>query len=487
MTLTLYNTLSRTKETFKPLHEKNVKLYVCGPTVYDLLHVGNFRGPIFFNLVRNWLENLGYNVTYAVNFTDIDDKIIKRANETNKDPLQLSQHYIAEYKKDYARLSLKKHDINPTCTNHIESMVTFINDLIQKDKAYHIEGTVFFSVPKSKDYGKLSNKKIEDLDQFNRIDPDTRKHSNLDFVLWKPAKPGEPSWDSPWGKGRPGWHIECSAMNKDIFGEQIDIHGGGIDLVFPHHENEIAQTEALTEKKFSTFWVHHNFIRFGDEKMSKSLGNVIKTRDFVNDYHPEILKFLILSVHYRSEINMEQKQVHQAIGRLCRIYKTLKEANKIANNYTPSSEFEQAYTNADTKFTAGLNDDFNTPIAFAALFELIRHFNHDLTQKKKKDHTLQGAAYKLVEWITSKGSLLALFQEDPSLFLKHCDNILIKAYNLDTNWIEEQIKNRTTARQAKDFTAADQIRDTLLKKNILIQDTPTGTTWEINKYDYKET
>lgn len=481
MHLNLYNTLSRKKETFKPLDKNNVKLYVCGPTVYDLLHIGNFRGAIFFNFLRNWLEEVGYNVTYAVNFTDIDDKIIKRANERDKDPLELSQHYIKEYMIDYNSLSLKKHDINPTCTQHIGGMINFIENLIKENKAYHVEGTVFFNIDSFKEYGKLSNKNCDDLGQVHRIDPDPRKKSVLDFVLWKPAKEGEPSWDSPWGKGRPGWHIECSAMNKAIFGDQIDIHGGGIDLIFPHHENEIAQSEALSNKTFSTFWVHHNFIRFGDDKMSKSKGNVVQTRDFINQYHPEILKFIILSVHYRSEINFEKKQIYQSISRLCRIYKALKDAAQLADNYPASDSFEALVKETNEKFNNGLNDDLNTPIAFAALFELVRQFNNELGSKKKKDPQLKGAAQHLLNVFKERSKILSLFNEDPDDFLKQCDEILIKEKNINPDNINELIQKRNDARKNKDFATADQIRDELIESEILIQDTPEGTIWEVNK------
>lgn len=481
MTLKLYNTLSQKKETFVPKDKHNVKLYVCGPTVYDLLHIGNFRGAIFFNFLRHWLEILGYTVNYAVNFTDIDDKIIQRAHELNKDPLQLSEFYIDEYVKDYQSLSLSPHSINPKCTHHIPSMILFIENLIKKQKAYHVDGSVFFEVSTYKEYGKLSNKNIDDLGQVHRVDPDPRKKSPLDFILWKPAKAGEPAWDSPWGKGRPGWHIECSAMNKEIFGDQIDIHGGGIDLIFPHHENEIAQTEALTDKPFSTFWVHHNFIRFGDDKMSKSKGNVVQARSFIQQYHPEILKFLILSVHYRSEINFETKQIYQAISRLARIYKALKEAKELAENHHPSNEFNAVLNESSTKFKEGLNDDLNTPIAFAAIFELIRHFNNELTTLKKKNPLLKGAAFQTYQFIIEKGKAFSLFQEDPSTFLKDCDAILIKEKNINKTQIQDLIEKRNLARQQKDFALADSIRQQLLDLDIIIQDTPTETLWEVNK------
>ena len=270
MSLIIYNTLSKKKEVFSPIKAPDVKFYVCGPTVYDLLHIGNFRGVIFFNVVRRWLERLDYSVNFVLNFTDIDDKIIARAAENNTDTRSLTAHYIEEYQKDVSLLDIKPHDINPKCTDHISDMITFITGLIETGHAYEIDGSVFFEISTFSEYGKLSGKKLDDLNAGHRVDPDPRKRNRLDFVLWKPAKDGEPSWESPWGHGRPGWHIECSAMTHAHHGEQIDIHGGGIDLIFPHHENEIAQSECFTGKAFSKFWMHHNFIRFGDDKMSKS-------------------------------------------------------------------------------------------------------------------------------------------------------------------------------------------------------------------------
>ncbi len=481
--LTIYNTLSKQKEVFKPIDANNVKIYLCGPTVYDLLHIGNFRGVIFFNLLRNWIDHIGYSSTFVLNFTDVDDKIIDRAKKEGKSTTELTEHYINEYKQDLRQLNLNDHDINPKCTHHIEDMVTFITRLIEKDHAYHVEGSVFFNISSYSDYGKLSGKKLEDLNQGHRIDPDPRKRHPLDFVLWKPAKKDEPSWDSPWGKGRPGWHIECSAMNLAHHGTQIDIHGGGIDLIFPHHENEIAQTEALTKKTFSTYWVHNNFIRFGDEKMSKSLGNVIKARDYMNQYNPEILKFIILSVHYRSELNIDTKQSHQAISRLARIYYALKKAKELSSdkNQSPDDSFKSRLLYIRESIDASLNDDFNTPKVFASLFEAVRLFNTEIATKKLKDPLLKGNAFQFLLLFKTYGKLFSLFNETPSPFLKELDMILIKDRNIDIEYIESQLLLRKKARESKDFSLSDSIRDKLKKMTVLIQDTPQGTIWEIDK------
>jgi cysteinyl-tRNA synthetase len=483
MSLTIYNTLGREKQLFTAIIPGKVKMYLCGPTVYDLLHIGNFRGVIFFNLVRNWLEALDYQVTFVLNFTDIDDKIINRANEQHTNASELSNRYIEEYKQDYARLHLKPHDMNPKCTNHIHDMIVFIEKLIQKGHAYSIEdGSVFFNIDSKADYGKLSGKKSEDLIAGHRVDSDSRKKNPLDFVLWKPAKDGEPFWESPWGKGRPGWHIECSAMNHAIFGEQIDIHGGGIDLIFPHHENEIAQSESVTGQVFSRYWMHNNFIRFGDEKMSKSLGNVIKARDFMNDYHPEILKFLILSVHYRSELNIDKEQIMQSIARLTRIYKAIKDAKKYNEQTTNhnNKDFEGKISSYKKKIESGLNDDFNTPIVIATIFELVRDFNALTAELKQKNPLLHSAAKQFLEFIAYYGSLLSLFQENPETFLEQLHLILIKEKNINTSQIEDFIHERNQARVNKNYARSDEIRDNLLKLGIHIQDTPSGTNWEVS-------
>jgi len=485
MTIKLYNTLGREKQDFKPHNPDEVKIYLCGPTVYDLLHIGNFRGVIFFNLVRRWLEHLDYGVKFVLNFTDVDDKIINKAAENNEDALTLSKRYIEEYKADYARLQLSPHELNPKCTDHIDDMIQFISGLINKNHAYATDdGSVFFDIHSNKDYGKLSGKNIDDLEAGHRIEPDPRKKNPLDFVLWKPAKEGEPSWESPWGNGRPGWHIECSAMNHAIFGDCIDIHGGGIDLIFPHHENEIAQSESLTGHCFATYWMHNNFIRFGDEKMSKSLGNVIKARDFMDTYHPEILKFMILSVHYRSELNIDQNNSHQSISRLARIYHAIQMAQQYPSPQANQAHdaFEAVLTSASEKLTEGLNDDFNTPIAFASIFEVVREFNALTDSLKKKNPQLHSAAASFLKWINEKGKLLALFQEEPNTFLSTLDAILIKEKNIDIQEVDRLIEARNKARAEKDYEKSDQLRDALLKLDIQVQDGPDGTTWEVKKH-----
>ncbi|MBI60621.1 cysteine--tRNA ligase [bacterium] len=483
MSLQIYNTRTKQKEIFKSFREGKVSMYVCGPTVYDLLHIGNFRGVIFFNCVRHWLEQSGYEVTFALNYTDIDDKIIARAAEKNISPTELTAFYIQAYQDDLKLLNLKPHDINPKCTDHIDDIIALIIKLISDGFAYEVAGSVFFDVHKFKDYGKLSGKRLDDLAAGHRVDPHPDKRHPFDFVLWKPSKDQEPFWESPWGNGRPGWHIECSAMCHAHLGEHVDIHGGGIDLIFPHHENEIAQSECFTGKSFVSFWMHHNFIRFGEEKMSKSLGNVIKARDYMETYHPEVLKYLLLSVHYRSELSVETKQSYQCISALSRVYSALRDADSLANdNAVATDEFIGMIKSTYQLVKTSLNDDFNTPKAFAAIFECVRSFNHEVTSKKPKDVTLQGAARVFVTCIREIGGYFSLFQEEPVLFLKSLDQIMVKQLNLDVAYIEDLLVQRSHARANKDFKKADDIRDELLAKNVLVHDSRDGTTWEINKH-----
>ena len=490
MGLKIYNTLARQEEEFKPLSQSHVKMYVCGPTVYDMLHVGNYRGVIFFNLVRRWLEHLGHKVTYVYNYTDVDDKIIKRANEEGKRPDEISAQYIKEYEKDFDALKLTKHEHNPRATEYIDKMVEAIKVLVDKGHAYVIDGEVFFAIGSFKGYGKLSHKKLEELQVGHRVDPDPRKKDPLDFVLWKPSKDGEPSWDSPWGRGRPGWHIECSVMVKTLLGESIDIHGGGIDLIFPHLENEIAQSEAVTGKPFVRTWMHNNFINFGEAKMSKSLGNVVSGRAFLENYHPEILKFLILSVHYRSPLSLADTQIQQAIAALARIYAALSVCEDMLNADNvgalreaplPNADFKKTLEEADGAFAQAMNSDFNTPAAFAKIFDVVRSFNALLPKAGKPSETLKAQSAVLREFIVSNGELMSLFQEPPAAFLKTLDRILIKEKGLDEGMIEQRIRERIKAREKKDFKTSDAIRDELNGLGIDIKDGIEGTSWEVKK------
>ena len=470
----LYNSLSKKKERFKSITPGVVKMYVCGPTVYDLLHVGNFRGLIFFNVLRNWLEHLGYSVNYVYNYTDIDDKIIKKSRDESKLPSEISDKFIKEFERDFKLLKISKASQNPKCTDYIDDIISFISDLIKKEFAYVKNKNVFFSCKKFSAYGRLSGKNIEDLISGHRITINKDKKNPIDFVLWKPSNNNEPGWDSPWGRGRPGWHIECSAMANTLLGEQIDIHGGGMDLIFPHHENEIAQSESRSGKSFAKYWVHNNFIKFDDQKMSKSLGNIIKARSFMNDYNPEILKYLILSVHYRSSLNFSYKQIQQSIISLIKIYTAIEEAYnnvKEKHNVSNFSCFEKDLNIVYTSF----NNDINTPTIFAQVFNVVRKFNNYF--KKEKNEKI---ARELLSFFNRTGSLLGLFSEEPKKFLLDLNLILLKEKDISLEQIEKEIKKRDIARKEKNYKDSDLIRDNLLKLGIELKDTINGTKWSVN-------
>lgn len=484
MSLQIYNTLSKAKENFESMEPGKVKLYVCGPTVYDLLHIGNFRGAIFFNLVRNWLEKTGNQVTFVYNYTDVDDKIIKKAIDEGVESSVISERYIEEFKKDFARLGLKPHDQNPKVTEYMPQIITFVEDLLKKGVAYEVNGEVLYSVDSFEKYGELSGKKLDELEAGSRVEVDNKKKNPFDFVLWKPAKPGEPAWDSPWGKGRPGWHIECSAMIQSILGDTIDIHGGGIDLIHPHHENEIAQGEGRTGCLYCRYWMHNNFINMKDQKMSKSLGNVISARSFMDKYHPEILKFVMLSAHYRSMLNINEEKILGAISGLARVYSSLLIANEVASDAAGkvAPEFTKLLKDLDQKIATALNDDFNTGEVMAAIYEAVRAFNGLNVAKKKKDVGAQATAKVFKEWITDKGELMALFKEEPLSMLQHLDDVLIAEKGLDVEKIEALVQKRQEARAAKDWALGDEIRDELSAMGVELQDgAANGRAWSVKR------
>jgi cysteinyl-tRNA synthetase len=481
MNLQIYNTLTRKKEAFVPIQAGNVKMYVCGPTVYNFLHVGNFRGPVFFNLVRNWLETLGFKVEFALNFTDIDDRIIERAQVENISPSEVSEKYIAEYKKDYLSLGLKPHTYNPKVTEHLESIQKIVSELVTNQKAYVASGEVLYSVKSFEGYGKLSNRVTEELQAGSRIEIDAKKKDPMDFSLWKPAKPGEPSWPSQWGPGRPGWHIECSAMIREIFGEQIDIHGGGSDLIFPHHENEIAQSEGATGKPFVKYWMHNNMLNFSGNKMSKSLGNIVRLRDFVKDYHPEIYKYMILSVHYRSVSDFGEQGIERSIRELARFYSILNIATQFAPA-GPGADFKSdQVTEVWTKISNSLNDDFSTPEVFATLFELVRQFNSQVKIGMKENPAILAKCMSILELFRRLNRVTALFGEEPAAFLLFLDNMLLLKKGLKREDIQKLVDERWQLKQAKDFAGADLIRKKLGELEISVMDTALGSQWEVTK------
>jgi cysteinyl-tRNA synthetase len=485
MGIVIHNSQSNKKEDFVPLVAGEVKMYVCGPTVYDFLHVGNFRGAIFFNLVRNWFEYRGYKVTFVYNYTDVDDKIINRAKEEGVSSTDISEKYIVEFEKDFNALGLKKHSHNPKVTDYMDQIIGLNKKLISNGKAYEMEGDVYFDVHNFPEYGKLSHKNVEDLESGVRIEVDSRKKHAADFALWKKAKEGEPSWESPWGKGRPGWHIECSAMAEALLGEQIDIHGGGLDLIFPHHENEVAQSEGAHGKPFAKYWMHNNMLNFGAQKMSKSLGNVRKAGDFMREYHPEIFKYLMLSAHYRSIIDFSPQSIEHVISGLARIYSALCLADTTANLAGDSGpvppDFQKVLDEAKNGVEASLDDDFNTAEAMARLFEVVRMFNTLVRTPGAVTPKKVAVAKAFLQWTSWLGNLMSLFGEPPGAFLRFLDDMLLKRKNLDRGDVDKLVAARGEARAGKDFAKADELRKQLVEMGIAVQDTPSGSEWEVAK------
>lgn len=485
----IYNTLTQKKEEFQPLTPGHVKMYVCGPTVYGLLHVGNFRGPIFFNLVRNWLEKNGLKVDFAYNFTDVDDKIIDRAHADNTTAQAIAEKYIAEFLHDFEALGLRKHTYNPKVTETMGPIVALVEELVANKKAYvAADGEVLYSVRDFNGYGKLSRKNIDDLESGARVVVDKKKRDPLDFALWKPAKPGEPHWHSPWCDGRPGWHIECSAMVKSLFGDTIDIHGGGSDLIFPHHENEIAQSEGANGKTFARFWMHNNMLTFGGGKMSKSQGNIMTCRDFLAKYDAEILKFMMLSVHYRSLSDFSDAAVSTAVSGLGRVYSALALADKliaagvaVTAAAAPTKAFGETLAKATTDATAALNDDFNTPELFAALYAVIKAFNTSVRAGMKITPEVLQTAQAFKAWVGEYGSMMAMFQQPAAEYLRQLDDRLLTEKGLARADVDKLVEERSQVRAAKDFKKSDELRDALLAKGIAVSDTAQGSHWEVAK------
>ena len=454
MTIKFYNSLTNQKEDFVPIREDEVGMYVCGMTVYDNCHLGHARAMMAFDIVARYLRYQGYKVNFIRNITDIDDKIIERAYENKEKIEDLTARTIASMQEDFLKLGLEPPNKEPRATDHIEGMIKMIVDLIDKGNAYHSKtGDVFFSVRTFPEYGKLSNKNIDELNPGSRIEEDESKEDPLDFVLWKSAKPNEPSWESPWGPGRPGWHIECSVMSLENLGEHFDIHGGGPDLLFPHHENEIAQSECASNCKLANYWMHSGLLKINGEKMSKSLGNFAMLKDLFNSYHPEVIRYYLISSHYRSALNFDNESLGQARSALTRLYQALSLASSNESDIDGDSVKE---------FVNSMNDDLNTPEALSTLFRLARLIN---SSKDVQDRTKYSSTMKEL------GMVLGLLNESPDVFFQH-------GASLSDEEIEAQIKERNIARKAKDFKRADQIRDDLAAKGILLDDSSDRTTWK---------
>ena len=459
--LQIYNSLTRKKEPFTPLDGNHVRMYVCGMTVYDYCHIGHARTVTAFDVVARYLRARGYDLTYVRNITDVDDKIIRRAAENGEDFMALTGRMIAAMQEDFQRLGNLPPDHEPKATEFVPGMVEMIEQLIDKGFAYAPgNGDVYYRVHKFAEYGKLSGKVLEELEAGARIEVEEQKEDPLDFVLWKAAKPGEPSWSSPWGEGRPGWHIECSVMGKCCLGDTFDIHGGGSDLKFPHHENEIAQSEACNDAKFVNTWMHSGAIRIDNVKMSKSLGNFFTIREVLDKYDEEVVRYFMISSHYRSPINYSEDSLKEAGVRLERLYTALKGLDLDGVSAPADNEFEQ-------RFFKVMDDDFNTAEALAVLFELVRHLNTVRSQDEV-------AALPLAALLVKLGGILGILQRDPEAFLK-------SGADVDEAMIETMIQQRNDAKKNRNFAEADRIRDELAAQGIILQDSREGTTWRIER------
>lgn len=461
----IYNTLTRQKEEFKPITPGEVKMYVCGPTVYNYFHIGNGRTFIAFDTIRRYLEYRGYKVTFIQNFTDIDDKMINKANEEGCTVKELGDRYISEYYKDADALNIERASTNPRATEYIEEIIDFVKGLVDKGYAYEVNGDVYFSTKKFENYGKLSGQNIEDLQSGARIKVDERKNDPLDFAIWKSQKPGEPAWESPWGMGRPGWHIECSCMAKKLLGETIDIHAGGADLAFPHHENEVAQSEALTGKQFANYWMHSAFVNVNNQKMSKSLSNFFTAREILEKYDADVVRFLMLSAHYRQPVNFSMELLDSAKASVERLYncvsniENLLDETNVETMTETEAEFLKSLNKHKEKYIEKMDDDFNTADAITAMFDLAKDINSNLNAESSKE-VLNGA----LSLIRELGAPLGIIQKSTKVSLE--------------DEIEELIRQRQEARKNRDFAMADKIRDDLKARGIVLEDTPQGVRWK---------
>ncbi|CUO21675.1 Cysteine--tRNA ligase [Sarcina ventriculi] len=460
----VYNTLTKKKEEFKPLVAGKVKMYVCGPTVYNFFHIGNGRTFIVFDTIRRYFEYRGYEVEFVQNFTDIDDKMIKRANEENTTVKEVGDKYIKEYYEDADNLNIERATVNPRATEYITQIIDFVKGLVDKGFAYEVDGDVYFSTKKFGDYGKLSGQNIEDLQSGARISIDERKKDPMDFAIWKAQKPGEPAWKSPWGMGRPGWHIECSCMAKNILGDTIDIHAGGSDLAFPHHENEIAQSEALTGKTFANYWLHSAFVNVNNQKMSKSLNNFLTARAALEKFDADVIRFLMLSAHYRQQLNFSEELLLSAKASVERIYNTIYNLENLLDEVRTThitdeeKKYLQSLNKYKEKYIEKMDDDFNTADAITAIFDLIKDVNINVNIDSSKE-LITGC----LNLIRELGKPLGMLQKSTKV-------------NLDDE-IQKLVNERQQARKDKNWALADKIRDDLKSRGIVLEDTPQGIRW----------
>jgi cysteinyl-tRNA synthetase len=493
MALKVYNTQARRKEVFEPVVAGKVGLYVCGITAYDTCHVGHARSAVVFDVIARFFKHQGYDVTFVKNFTDVDDKIINKANALCRTIGDIADQYIQEHNEDMDAMGVKRPTVAPRATEHIDGMIRLIETLLQKDLAYVSEGDVYFSVEGFPGYGKLSGRGLEEMMAGARVDVNEKKRNPLDFALWKASKVNEPWWESPWGKGRPGWHIECSVMSQKYLGDTFDIHGGGEDLVFPHHENEMAQSVGATGKPFARYWLHNGFVRVDHEKMSKSMGNFSTIREMLQRYHPEVLRLFILQNHYRSPLDFAETSIHEARVGLERFYALLKSVNEILSaapnvppppveDFTkPGSEMFNRLQLLRAQFLEAMEDDFNTARTIGYLFDTVRQANNYLELTKKGAPSPEKVAIirTVGEIMGEIGEVLGLFQEDPDAYFRLDREREAAKRGLDVAEIERLLANRNMARAQKEWTKADQIRIDMAAQGVTLKDGPAGTTWMI--------
>ncbi|NVL90628.1 MAG: cysteine--tRNA ligase [Desulfobacterales bacterium] len=476
--LKIYNTLTRKKETFEPIKPGKVGIYVCGPTVYDACHIGHARSVVVFDVIVRYLRAIGYEVTYVRNFTDVDDKIINRAGELGISTQELSERHIKEFYEEMDALNVERATIEPKATDHIEEIIEVIERLVLRGHAYEAGGDVFFAVETFKDYGKLSGRRLDEMQAGARVEIDEKKRNPFDFVLWKGAKPGEPMWDSPWGKGRPGWHIECSAMSTRFLGYHFDIHGGGKDLIFPHHENEIAQSEGALGEQFVNFWVHNGFVKIDQEKMSKSLGNFLVIKEILKQYHPEALRVFLLSNHYRSPVDFTHQSMVEAGDGIEKIYAF---QQRIDGLLGPSRN-EQGPGPLWENFCRAMDDDFNTARGIGLVFETVRQLNRlmdDIGERPGQQD--QARLVSTRADLMRIGDVLGILTEAPDKFFEQKQADLLERKGIDIAVVERRIADRARAREQKDWAEADRIRDELSAMDILIEDRAGGTNWKVSK------
>lgn len=459
MNLIVKNTLTGKKEVFKPLNGNKVGVYVCGPTVYDSGHLGHGRSAVAFDVIQKYLRYKGFDVTYVSNYTDVEDKIINRANEEGITPEELIEQVIPEYERDYGKLRIAKPDHQPKATEYIGQMIELVQKLMDKEYAYELDDGIYFEIEKFSEYGKLSGQKQDELRAGSRVEKDDKKKHPHDFVLWKKSKPGEPKWDSPWGDGRPGWHLECSAMSMNLLGETFDIHGGGMDLVFPHHEDEIAQSEGATGKDYVKYWIHNGFINIDDEKMSKSLGNFFTLKEIFEKYDPLAVRHLFLGTHYRSPINFSDKILDQSVNALSRLRDFLLNLRNYQGSAENTPNLEQILSRAEKDFEKKMDDDFDTAGALGALFNLVKEVNILM----QEDALAQEDKARIEETLTKLDSVLSILPE------------IDEEVDFD---IDKLIEERNKARAEKNFARSDEIRDELAEKGIILEDKPEGTIWK---------